>query len=90
MDEEELANDMLEMRNTPEENGQSLAEMVYGDEMRSFIPVMTTNKNLAEKRKECYNVGSQNLSTLHIRRKVLIQNEEIKEMGSQRNHCSIG
>ena len=69
---------MLELRNTPGENGQSPAETVYGFEMRSFIPSLNQYDLLTEKHRQYYDAGSHNLPPLGVDNKVRIQHEETK------------
>ena len=47
---EELDKGLLEMRNTPNENGLSAAQMVFGQDLRSVLPSIRASL-LKEKKK---------------------------------------
>ena len=51
---EKLDKGLLEMKNTPGENGLSTAQMVFGYEMRSLLPAIRS-AILKEKRMNYYN-----------------------------------
>ena len=74
---EELDKGLLEMRNTPNENGLSAAQMVFGQDLRSVLPSIRASL-LKEKKKNYYNLHSKTLPELCIKQQVRIQDEETK------------
>ena len=74
---EELDKGLLEMRNTPNENGLSPAQMVFGQDLRSVLPSIRASL-LKEKKKNYYNLHSKTLSELCIKQRFRLQDEETK------------
>ena len=74
---EELDKGLLEMRNTPNENGLSAAQMVFGQDLRSVLPSIRASL-LKEKKKNYYNLHSKTLPELCIKQRVRVQDEETK------------
>ena len=65
------------MRNTPNDNGLSAAQMVFGQDLRSVLPSIRASL-LKEKKKNYYNLHSKTLPELCIKQQVRIQDEETK------------
>ena len=74
---EKLDKGLLEMRNTPNENGLSAAQMVFGQDLRSVLPSIRASL-LKEKKKNYYNLHSKTLPELCIKQQVRVQDEETK------------
>ena len=62
---------LFELRNTPNENGASPAQLVFGQEMRSVLPSITF-KLMKERRRNYYNLHSKNLNEFLVKDKVRI------------------
>ena len=75
LDTDKLDRGILELRNTPNDAGNLLSHMVFGQETRSIFPSIY-NKLLKERRKNYYNVHVNNLKDLKSNDKVRIQNGE--------------
>ena len=86
---EELDKGLLEMRNTPDENGLSAAQMVFGQELRSVLPSIRASL-LKESTKNYYNQHSKTLSELCIKQRVRIQDEETKRWNKIGTIIQIG
>ena len=78
LDMEKFDKGLLELRNTPNENGASPAQLVFGQEMRSVLPSITF-KLMKERRRNYYNLHSKNLNEFLVKDKVRIQNEDTKQ-----------
>ena len=57
LDMEKFDKGLLELRNTPNENGASPAQLVFGQEIRSVLPSITF-KLMKERRRNYYNLRS--------------------------------
>ena len=74
---EELDKGVLELRNTPGENGLSAAKMVFGHELRSVLPSIRASL-LKERRKNYYNQHGKTMADLGATQHVRVQDEETK------------
>ena len=91
---EELDKGLLEMRNTPNENGLSAAQLVFGQDLGSSLPSIRASL-LKEKKKNYYNLHNKTLSELCIKQRGRVQGEEterwnkigtIIRIGNHRQH----
>ena len=85
---EEVDKELLEMRNTPNENGLSAAQMVFGQNLRSVLP--SIRASLLEEKKELLQLAQQTLSELCIKQRVLVQDEETKRRNKIGTVIQIG
>ena len=84
---EELDKGLLEMRNTPNENGLSAAQMVFGQDLRSVLPSIRASL-LKEKKKNYYNLHSKTLSEPCIKQRVRVQDKETKRWNKNWHYYS--
>ena len=86
---EELDKGILELRNTPAENGLSAAQMVFGQELRSVLPSIRASL-LKERKKNYYNQHSKTMPELCINQRVRVQDEETKRWNKVGTIVKIG
>ena len=85
----ELDKGLLELRNTPAENGLSAAQMVFGQELRSVLPSIIASL-LKERKRNYYNQHSKTMPELCINQRVRVQDEETKRWNKVGTIVKIG
>ena len=90
LNNDKFARALLEFRNTPRDHGQSPAQLLFGNPLRTCVPVhssalgvetprdSTMNPMLSSQVEERYNTRSRSLTTLKIGTQVYIQNAHSK------------